>query len=69
MAEATTTWEVGMTCEGCAKAVKGSLSKVAGVTSVTTDVPSKKVTVVGSASKDAVEAAIKKTGKPVKFVA
>eukprot|EP00551_Chaetoceros_affinis_P007760 CAMPEP_0203669078 /NCGR_PEP_ID=MMETSP0090-20130426/5545_1 /ASSEMBLY_ACC=CAM_ASM_001088 /TAXON_ID=426623 /ORGANISM="Chaetoceros affinis, Strain CCMP159" /LENGTH=73 /DNA_ID=CAMNT_0050533673 /DNA_START=104 /DNA_END=325 /DNA_ORIENTATION=- len=42
----TTILDVGMTCEGCAGAVKRILGKVEGVSSVETNVDEKKVTVV-----------------------
>jgi len=40
-----TRFDVGMTCEGCASAVKRILGKIDGVTDVHTDVASKKVVV------------------------
>jgi len=66
--ETKTQWEVGMSCEGCATAVKSVLGKTAGVTSVQTDVASKKVTVSGTASSADILAAIKKTGKSVQQI-
>ena len=52
-----------MTCEGCARAVRGVLKNVEGVESVDIDLQSQKVTVTGPASTETVLAAIKKTGK------
>lgn len=40
-----TQFDVGMTCEGCANAVKRILGKVEGVTDIQTDVGTKKVVV------------------------
>ena len=58
----TTTLSVGMTCEGCAGAVKRVLAKVPGVTTVTTDVAAKLVTVEGAAPSGDVLAAVAKWG-------
>ncbi|EKU22660.1 hypothetical protein NSK_008095 [Nannochloropsis salina CCMP1776] len=41
----TTTFHVGMTCDGCANAVKRILGKMEGVTAIDTNVPEKKVVV------------------------
>ncbi len=57
-----------MTCEGCARAVRNMLGKVQGVQDIQIDVPTKKVTVTGSASTDDMLAAIKKTGKETSLV-
>eukprot|EP00580_Thalassiosira_gravida_P004114 CAMPEP_0201598628 /NCGR_PEP_ID=MMETSP0492-20130828/368_1 /ASSEMBLY_ACC=CAM_ASM_000837 /TAXON_ID=420259 /ORGANISM="Thalassiosira gravida, Strain GMp14c1" /LENGTH=73 /DNA_ID=CAMNT_0048061061 /DNA_START=98 /DNA_END=319 /DNA_ORIENTATION=+ len=40
-----TVFDVGMTCEGCANAVKRILGKLDGVTNIDTNVDAKKVTV------------------------
>lgn len=55
-------FNVSMTCEGCANAVKRVLGKVGGVDAVVTDVPAKKVTVTGTADSDVMLAALKKWG-------
>ena len=63
-AKETTTFLVGMTCEGCANAVNRVLKKVPGVEEVDADVAGKKVVVThsGSASADAMLVALKKWG-------
>jgi len=63
-------YEVAMTCEGCATAVKNVVGKVKGVSAVNCDVKKKEVTVQSSAEvtqKD-IDAAMKKTGKKYKFL-
>eukprot|EP00593_Proboscia_inermis_P002304 CAMPEP_0171293744 /NCGR_PEP_ID=MMETSP0816-20121228/2082_1 /TAXON_ID=420281 /ORGANISM="Proboscia inermis, Strain CCAP1064/1" /LENGTH=73 /DNA_ID=CAMNT_0011764929 /DNA_START=59 /DNA_END=280 /DNA_ORIENTATION=- len=45
-----TKFDVGMTCEGCASAVKRILGKMDGVTEVKTDVAEKSVVVVADES-------------------
>jgi copper chaperone CopZ len=52
-----------MTCEGCARVVRGLLSKVAGVESIAIDVAKQQVVVEGSASPAALLAALAKSGK------
>ena len=61
----TTTFLVGMTCEGCANAVNRVLKKVPGVEEVDADVEGKKVVVKHSdaATADAMLAALKKWGE------
>ena len=59
----TTKYNHAMTCESCARAATALLSKVPGVEKVETDVPSKTVTVTGTASPDTVIATLRKTGK------
>ena len=44
----TTKFDVGMTCEGCASAVKRVLGKVEGVSEVVTDVDTKVVLVTST---------------------
>lgn len=58
-----------MTCNGCANAVRGVLSKLDGVQSIEIDVPTQKVVVTGSTPADVLLATIKKTGKQTTFVA
>lgn len=58
----TTTFKVGMTCDGCANAVKRILGKIDGVSAVATDVPAKTVVVTGSAEPAAMLAALQKWG-------
>ncbi|PRP79942.1 hypothetical protein PROFUN_05918 [Planoprotostelium fungivorum] len=55
-------FNVEMTCGGCSKAVDAVLKKTPGVDSVSIDLPAKKVTVEGSATKEEILAAIAKTG-------
>jgi len=61
-------FNVAMTCNGCANAVRGVLSKTPGVTDIQIDVPTKTVVVTATASAAEVEAAIKKTGKATALV-
>jgi len=63
MASATHEYWVDMTCSGCSKAVNTVVGKVPGVTNINIDLPSKKVTVTGTASDETIIEAIKKTGK------
>ena len=56
----TTAFTVGMTCEGCAGAIKRILGKMEGVATVDTDVASKRVLVTGEASAEAMLAALQK---------
>jgi copper chaperone len=58
-------FNVAMTCGGCSRAVETMVKKVAGVESVETDVEKKYVKVTGTASRDDILKAIKKTGKAV----
>lgn len=59
---AVVVFNVGMTCDGCAGAVKRVLGKIDGVRGVTTDVPAKRVTVSGSADAHVMLAALKTWG-------
>ncbi len=53
----------GMTCGHCESAVRGELTKVAGVTAVEVDLTSKDVRIVGtSLERDALVAAIDEAG-------
>lgn len=63
-ATATTTLRVGMTCGGCAAAVKRILGKVPGVAAVETDVEAKSVVVkhAADASTDAMVEGLRKWG-------
>jgi len=54
-----------MTCGGCEKAVRAVLDKTKGVEKVDVDLTAQQVTVIGSASKESLIKAIKKTGKTV----
>ncbi|ELR24063.1 copper chaperone Atox1, putative [Acanthamoeba castellanii str. Neff] len=68
MSSTTYEFQVAMTCEGCAKAVRTLVGKVPGVEEVNIDVAKKQVLVKGTASSDALLAAIKKTGKETTLV-
>jgi copper chaperone len=57
----------GMTCGHCEAAVKEELGKVPGVTGVHVDLASKLVTVVGTADRPAVAAAIDEAGFEASF--
>lgn len=61
-------FRVGMTCEGCANAVRNVLQKTPGVESVDIDVASQQVTTTGTAAKATVMEAIAKTGKSVVYL-
>lgn len=52
----------GMACEGCAGAVKSAATRVAPSAKVEVDLPSKRVSIAGAPSKEAVEEAIRKAG-------
>lgn len=66
-------FNAGMTCEGCAAAIKRILNKIEGVSDVNTDVSAKKVVVTASneVSKDEVFAKLMKwsnaSGKSVEM--
>ena len=64
MSATETNFNAGMTCDGCANAVKRILGKIEGVEEIQTDVTNKKVTVKGSADKEVMLAALKKWGTP-----
>ncbi|GAB5036616.1 copper chaperone [Nannochloropsis oceanica] len=51
MASTTTTFNVGMTCEGCSNAIRRILGKMEGITSIETDLEAKKVVVVHAEDK------------------
>ena len=61
----TINFNAGMTCEGCANAIKRILNKVDGVTDVVTDVSAKTVVVTAddSASKDEMNEKLMKWSK------
>ena len=62
----TRTYSVpGMSCEHCRAAIQGELSQVAEVENVTVDLEAKTVAVTGTASDDAVRAAIDEAGYDV----
>ncbi|KAJ1915314.1 hypothetical protein IWQ60_000403 [Tieghemiomyces parasiticus] len=65
MSVQTHVYKVDMACTGCSGAVEKAVKKVDGVQEVTTDIPSQKVTVTGTASYDDVKQAIVATGKQV----
>ncbi|MDT2709113.1 heavy metal-associated domain-containing protein [Enterococcus gallinarum] len=51
----------GMKCEGCAKTVRETLARVAGVTEVTVNLNKKTATVISDAPEQALTAALKDT--------
>ncbi|KJE92362.1 hypothetical protein CAOG_03345 [Capsaspora owczarzaki ATCC 30864] len=61
-------FNVAMTCEGCAGAVRRNLAKLEGIEKVDTLVADRKVVVSGTASSDDMLAAIKKTGKECSYI-
>lgn len=67
MGEQVHEFNVEMTCEGCAGAVKRVLNKN-GIENLQIDVPSKKVTVTTQLPADLVLEYLKKTGKTSSFI-
>lgn len=62
----TTIYDVpGISCNHCKMAIEGELGKLADIESVTVDVETRQVTVTGSASTEAVTAAIDEAGYEV----
>ena len=61
-----------MTCDGCKNAITKIVTRIPGVTSMSADVPSKKVLVTGTASRTEVEEKLNKWGqasqKEVRYV-
>uniref|UniRef100_A0A914V4A3 Copper transport protein ATOX1 n=1 Tax=Plectus sambesii TaxID=2011161 RepID=A0A914V4A3_9BILA len=69
MSEHTYTYEVGMTCEGCANAARKVLGKLGDkVSKVDIDVGAKTVKVTTTASQDEILETLKKTGKETKLI-
>ncbi|KAD7479946.1 hypothetical protein E3N88_03082 [Mikania micrantha] len=63
----TVVLKVGMSCGGCAGAVKRVLSNMEGVETFDIDLEQKKVTVKGNVEPDAVFQTVSKTGKKTEF--
>ncbi|KAF7131769.1 hypothetical protein RHSIM_Rhsim09G0143200 [Rhododendron simsii] len=63
----TVVLKVGMSCEGCAGAVRRVLGKMDGVESYDIDMKEQKVTVIGNVQPDAVLQTVSKTGKKTAF--
>ncbi|KAJ0557316.1 putative heavy metal-associated domain, HMA, heavy metal-associated domain superfamily [Helianthus annuus] len=63
----TVVLKVGMSCGGCAGAVKRVLSNMEGVETFDIDLEQKKVTVKGNIEPDAVFQTVSKTGKKTEF--
>ena len=63
----TVVLKVGMSCEGCAGAVKRALAKMEGVESFDIDLKEQKVTVKANAPAEAVFQTVSKTGKKTSF--
>ncbi|XP_071707169.1 heavy metal-associated isoprenylated plant protein 33-like [Rutidosis leptorrhynchoides] len=63
----TVVLKVGMSCGGCAGAVKKVLTNMEGVESFDIDLELKKVTVKGNVEPDAVLQTVSKTGKKTEF--
>ncbi|XP_010244224.1 PREDICTED: copper transport protein ATX1-like [Nelumbo nucifera] len=63
----TVVLKVGMSCQGCAGAVKRVLDKMEGVESFDIDLKEQKVTVKGNVQADAVFQNVSKTGKKTSF--
>ena len=68
MSTTTTITVDGMTCGHCVSAVQAEVGKVDGVTEVSVDLPSGKVTIVGEQAPDpeAVRAAVEEAGYEVR---
>ncbi|KAJ7970557.1 Copper transport protein like [Quillaja saponaria] len=63
----TVVLKVGMSCEGCAGAVKRVLGKMEGVESYDIDLKEQKVTVKGNVQPESVLQTVSKTGKKTTF--
>ncbi|KAK4757995.1 hypothetical protein SAY87_019296 [Trapa incisa] len=63
----TVVLKVGMSCQGCAGAVRRVLGKMEGVESFDIDMKEQKVTVKGNVQPDAVFHTVSKTGKKTAF--
>lgn len=55
----------GISCGHCRAAIEGEVSGVAGVDSVTVDIDARTVTVVGTATAEAIRAAVDEAGYEV----
>jgi copper chaperone len=59
----TRTYSVpGISCDHCKAAIEGEVGKVAGVAQVVVDVPGRSVEVTGTASEEAIRAAVDEAG-------
>ncbi|KAI3793525.1 hypothetical protein L1987_36144 [Smallanthus sonchifolius] len=67
MSQTTVVLKVGMSCGGCAGAVKRVLTNMEGVETFDIDLEQKKVTVKGNVEPDAVFQTVSKTGKKTEF--
>ncbi|RWR83437.1 copper chaperone [Cinnamomum micranthum f. kanehirae] len=63
----TVVLKVGMSCEGCAGAVRRVLGKMEGVDSFDIDMKEQKVTVIGNVQPESVLQTVSKTGKKTAF--
>ncbi|KAG9455045.1 hypothetical protein H6P81_007949 [Aristolochia fimbriata] len=63
----TVVLKVGMSCEGCAGAVRRVLTKMEGVDTFDIDMKEQKVTVKGNVQPEAVLQTVSKTGKKTAF--
>ncbi|XP_054794156.1 copper transport protein CCH-like [Prosopis cineraria] len=63
----TVVLKVGMSCQGCAGAVRRVLGKMEGVESYDIDMKEQKVTVTGNVQPEAVLQTVSKTGKKTAF--
>jgi len=72
MSEQTHEFYAGMTCDGCKSAITRIVTRIPGVSKLEVDVPSKRVLVTGSATKDEIEQKLSKWGqasqKEVRYV-
>ncbi|XP_006647337.1 copper transport protein ATX1 [Oryza brachyantha] len=67
MAAETVVLKVGMSCQGCAGAVKRVLTKMEGVETFDIDLEQQKVTVKGNVKPEDVFQTVSKTGKKTSF--
>lgn len=67
MAAETVVLKVGMSCEGCAGAVRRVLTKMEGVETFDIDLKEQKVTVKGNVKPEDVFQTVSKTGKKTSF--
>ena len=62
----------GMTCDGCKSAITRIVTRIPGVSKLDADVPSKRVLITGTASKDELQEKLSKwgqaSGKEVRYV-
>jgi len=72
MSQQTHEFYCGMTCDGCKNAITRIVTRIPGVSKLEADVPTKRVLVTGTASKDELHEKLSKwgqaSGKEVRYV-